>query len=166
MPKRLTKTEKLLRLIEGIALETGSIMYPYKGIGKHWRKHRGALSQAIYDLTRQGYLEPIEESAKKSYRLTKKGKLRIWKPKIDKTWDGMWRILMFDISDNKTRDNFRRKLQYLGFKMLQGSVWVCPYDVSAEVEEILDLLDLRDKVDYLITTSITNDSHLKTIFDL
>ena len=166
MPKRLTKTKKLLRLFEGIVLETGALMYPYKGVGKGWRRYRGELSRAIYDMTTQGYLEPIENSAKKAYRLTKKGRLHIWNPKIDKIWDGGWRIVMFDISDNKTRNSFRSNLKIIGFKLFQDSVWVCPYDVSSEIEELIDLLEINDKVDYLVTKTVTNDSVLRGMFDL
>lgn len=167
MPRRLTKTQKLLGLIEGIVLETGAWMYPYKGVGRAMKKHRGALSKAIYDLKSQGYLEEVENKAKRAYRLTPKGKLKIWRPKItEKVWDGCWRILMFDISDNSRRNRFRGYIQKLGFKMVQESVWACPYDVSEEVEKLIDWSDLEADVDYLITRSVTKDSHLRYMFNL
>lgn len=166
MPKRLSKTEKILRLIEGMILETGSIMYPYKGVGRSWIKYRGEFSRALYDFTQTGYLETVEKGARKEYKLTKRGWLKIWRPKINKQWDGGWRIVLFDISDNKTRDVFREKLKYLGFKKLQHSVWVCPYDVTKYIEELLDLLDLHDKVDYLVTRAVTGDHNLRKMFNL
>lgn len=166
MPRRLTKTQKLLGLIEGMVLETGAWMYPYKGIGRGMIKHRGALSKAIYDLKSQGYLEEVESKAKKAYRLTSKGKLKIWHPKIEKVWDGSWRILMFDISNNSRRNKFRTYIQELGFKMVQESVWACPFDVSEEVEKLIDWFDLEESVDYLITRSVTKDSRLRSLFNL
>jgi DNA-binding transcriptional regulator PaaX len=166
MPRRLTKTQKLLGLIEGVVLETGAWMYPYKGIGRGMIKHRGALSKAIYDLKSQGYLEEVESKAKKAYRLTPRGKLKIWQPKIEKEWDGSWRILMFDISNDSRRNKFRTYIQELGFKIVQKSVWACPYDVSTEVEKLIDWFDLEESVDYLITRSVTKDSRLRSLFDL
>ena len=35
------------------------------------------------------------------------------------------------------RDLLRENLYFLGYKMLQQSVWVCPYNVSKETEAVL-----------------------------
>ena len=44
-------------------------------------------------------------------------------------WDGRWRILMFDIREQRrrTRAQLRRLLDGAGFVRLQDSVWVHPY---------------------------------------
>jgi len=58
--------------------------------------------------------------------------------------DGKWIMLMFDIPENKKhlRDKLRRYILSLGYKMLQKSVWVCPFDVLKETKDILRLKSL------------------------
>src|SRR3989338_8054702 len=47
-----------------------------------------------------------------------------------KKWDKRWRIIIFDIPENKKlmRDQARNILREAGFQRLQDSVWVYPYD--------------------------------------
>ncbi len=53
--------------------------------------------------------------------------------------DGKWQMVIFDIPEKKRvlRDIFRENLQILGYKILQQSVWVCPYEISKETEGII-----------------------------
>lgn len=168
MAKRLSKTEKVLGLIEGVILETGSFIYPYKGVGKEFRRYRGSLGKAIADLKRYGYLEEVEQKGQRKLRLSKKGQLRIWRPNPKKEWDGRFRIVAFDIPEErkKTRDLFRTKLRILGFKSWQKSVWISPYDISEPLEELLELLDLEEEVDYFIAEAMTKSDRLKEMFEL
>jgi CRISPR-associated endonuclease Cas2 len=57
---------------------------------------------------------------------------------IPKKWDGMWRILMFDIAerDRKLRDNLRYKISEVGMEKLQGSVYVFPYPIDDFVSKL------------------------------
>lgn len=168
MTKRISKTEKILGLINGIILETGAFLYPYKGFGRQYRRYRGSLAKAIANLKRYGYLEEVELKGQRSLQLTKKGLLKIWQPNPQKDWDGRWRIVAFDIPEKrrKTRDLLRTKLSFLGFKFWQKSLWICPYDVSEEIEELLDLLNLEEEVDYFVAEALTKSAILKEMFDL
>jgi CRISPR-associated endonuclease Cas2 len=49
-------------------------------------------------------------------------------------------MLIFDLPKkyNKSRDLLRSILRNLGYKLLQQSVWVTPYDVSEETEKLLE----------------------------
>jgi DNA-binding transcriptional regulator PaaX len=77
----------------------------------------------------------IEEQSGR-IRLTKKGTQRIERLLMREYripeqihWDGKWRILMFDIREQrrKTRSKLRHLLQAAGFLRLQDSVWIYPY---------------------------------------
>lgn len=107
--------------------------------------------------------------------LTKKGQtklkmLELWDYTLERStrWDEKWRMLIFDIPEyRKTlRDKVRRTLSSIGFRRLQDSVWMYPYDC----EELVTLLkaDFRIGKDliYLITDSIENDSGLRKKFNL
>ena len=105
--------------------------------------------------------------------LTRKGKkkLREWerccyKLPQPKVWDGRWRILIFDIPEKRKwlRNRLRDTLRAVGFKMLQRSVWVYPFDC----EDFITLLKTDFKIGrdvlYLIVEGLENDAHLRDHF--
>lgn len=61
-----------------------------------------------------------------------------------KVWDGKWRIVIFDISENERiiRDALRFKLISLGFGKLQESVYITPLDVLGDLKEFLKIKNL------------------------
>ncbi|MBP7770873.1 MAG: hypothetical protein KA066_03130 [Candidatus Pacebacteria bacterium] len=108
-------------------------------------------------------------------RLTTKGKAQLrrlrlldYKLKKPKYWDKKWRVLIFDIPEYRkvTRNRVRATLSRLGFKRLQDSVWVYPYDC----EDVLTLLkaDFRIGKDmlYMVVDSIEYDTRLRSHFAL
>lgn len=172
--RRRTITEKFLRIIDaacGDVIDEVGAMLSYSELRKRLRRSgykEGSLSDTIYHLRQSGYLEVVEKDAIKSVRITKKGRFKIWKPKVDNSWDGRWRLIGYDVTEirRKTRDDLRLALKKLGFVQMQQSLWLCPYDVSEEIEEVLDMLDLREEVDYFIAEAITNKEKYLDMFDL
>ncbi len=85
-----------------------------------------------------------------------------------KRWDKKWRILIFDIREERKRlrEKIRRTLVALGFRRLQDSVWVYPYDC----EDLIALLKTDFKVGkdllYIIADQIENDGWLCREFGL
>lgn len=168
MPKR-TLTEKILMLFIASAKEgVAKITYPHLGLGRAFKNYHGSLSQTIYELKRNGYLEQIEVDGQKYLKLTPKGRLKAIKRKILRKWDGLWRIVVFDIEEKrkKTRDLFRSKLKELNCRPLQKSVWISPNDISADLEDVIQLLNLEDNVDYFITKSLTNEDKYLEMFKI
>jgi phenylacetic acid degradation operon negative regulatory protein len=62
-------------------------------------------------------------------------------------WDGVWRIVLFDIpvAQNAVRRRLGRALRRLGFGYLQDSVWVSP-DPPVRISEMLRGLKLKAEV--------------------
>lgn len=91
-----------------------------------------------------------------------------FKLKIPKRWDKKWRIIIFDIPERKrvVRDKVRVILTEAGFRRLQDSVWVYPYDC----EDIIGLLKMdygiKHEMLYIIADQIENDKYLRMDFDL
>lgn len=86
--------------------------------------------------------------------LTPRGEKRIKKYKIDdlkiiepNKWDGKWRIVIFDISNNQRveRNAFRKKLKELGFYSLQKSVWLHSFDCKKEIGILREFFGLNLK---------------------
>ena len=84
------------------------------------------------------------------------------------SWDGRWRVLIFDIPENRkhVRERVREFLRSIGFSHLQDSVWIIPYDC----EDIVTLLKreyyLKEDMKYMVVESIEDDEKLRKQFKL
>ncbi len=126
-------------------------------------------------LLRHGYLVLERDKGVLRVRLTKKGEwfaARIGEgtliPKKPKRWDGKWRLLMFDIPENrkKSREQIRLTLVGLGFRRLQDSVWVYPYDCEDFMAMLKTDIRLSREMLYVIADKVENDKKLKEEFGL
>lgn len=74
-------------------------------------------------------------------------------------WGRRWTMIIFDIPerDKKTRDVLRYRLQKAGFGMMQGSVWVNPFDVSKEFVRFVKSKGLQWQVKVLTFTMRKQD---------
>jgi len=108
-------------------------------------------------------------------KLTSNGETRLrqlelhnYQLKKPRRWDGKWRVLIFDIKEERRllRSKIRATLIAIGFTRLQDSVWVYPYDC----EDLIVLLKSDFKVGhellYLIVDSIENDNWIREKFIL
>ncbi|MEK7611666.1 MAG: PaaX family transcriptional regulator C-terminal domain-containing protein [Patescibacteria group bacterium] len=102
---------------------------------------RRTLRKNISSLVSAGWLKKRD---KDYYNLTPLGwsKLDRVYPlnnSVQKKWDGLWRIVVYDISEakRKERDLLRRHLKGLGFRLWQKSTWITPRDVSQELYDLL-----------------------------
>lgn len=105
-----------------------------------WAYRNGLLRQ-VDRLEKEAWLERDLSSDDRLYRLTEQGRLhalggrdpdREWA----RSWDGTWRMLLFDIpvKKNTTRTRLRRYLKGHNFGCLQNSVWVTPDPMQSERE--------------------------------
>lgn len=110
-----------------------------------------------------------------SIELTKRG---VWEVGIrnyfkdeelkTKNWDGKWRIVAFDVPEEKRiiRGELRRAVGLFGFTKLQQSVWVYPFPCDEFIELIRSHLGIRNDVLYITACKIENDEWLKKEFNL
>jgi phenylacetic acid degradation operon negative regulatory protein len=106
-----------------------------------WACRKGFLSE-LHRLERRDLLEKEGVAgAGLAYRLTEQGRvlalggrdpLRQW----NRGWDGKWRLVMFDVPENRnaTRARLRRGLRERWFGCLHKSVWVSPDPLDDEVK--------------------------------
>lgn len=119
-------------------------------------------------LVRTGRLEQLVVSGQVRLRLKTAGREELFRrfPILTfagKSWDGFWRVLLFDIPEakRKERDSLRRRLIKLGFGRLQDSTYLSPYDfdpalfgsgillMEAKQKHLGDPKQLADKIWHL-----------------
>ena len=129
---------------------------------KREREYRDALRQL-----RQQKL--ITEDYEFGIRTTKKAEVRLEKRRIKEltlptrvSWDGRWRMIFFDIPEKHKaqRDAFAAHITALGFKVLQRSVFVYPFDSRKQVEDITNYYSVGKYVSYVEAEYIDNQDAL------
>ena len=81
-------------------------------------------------------------------------------------WDGKWRMLIFDIPETRKalREKVRNTLRAIGFKWLQDSVWVYPFDCEDFVTLLKADFKIGKDVLYVIAEAIENDRKIRDHF--
>lgn len=139
-------------------------------------KSKRAFFDAIYRIKKS---RMIIISEKKDgvfkVKLTEKGKRKVQEIQYEdlqipkpKTWDGIWRIVLFDIPKrkNKARDALRQKLQLMGFVQFQESAWAFPYPCDKEIQFLVELFHIYPYVQIIEAHKVQNDIELKRHFRL
>lgn len=162
------KGDFVIKFIFGIfefmgELSEGLSRIPYKGVRFNDLNIYGYPHRKTYlgfkNLERRGLIKYISDD---SFQFTKKGKMWIEKASLKyfskryPKWDKKWRLIIFDIPSelNNKRDILRRRLKYMGFIMLQRSVFAIPYPCEEELSDICAELKIGDYVDIIIADSI------------
>src|SRR3989338_1597786 len=118
----------------------------------HYRYHYGipelkksSLSQALKRLREGGLIEQVKLRDDIVIKLTEAGRDLIGGEIEDKEWDGKWRIVIFDIPEEKRiiRNLFRRNLKKWGFKHLQKSVWISKRNIFDKLESYINDLGIE-----------------------
>lgn len=101
-----------------------------------------------------------------SISITNKGKIKCIEQNNDLVTDGKWRMLSFDIPEDyrNKRNQFRRSIKKVGFKQVQKSLWACPYVKADEIDLIIQELNIRKYVVYLIVEKTDSDQYLNKLF--
>lgn len=145
------------------------------------------ISELIKDLRKEGikvtpdqarrtarYLkrnEYITGNAYKGYGLTKSGlkrlaELELSEIKVPNSWDGKWRIILFDIPEEKRshRNQVRRLIKELSCIQLQKSVWVHPFPCFEQFRNIRDTAELKGEIILIETDIVEGVFNLVKIF--
>ncbi len=131
---------------------------------QQWSRRKGAkaFSRLIYYLKKKGLIGIENLKNKEAILLTKKGSERVLRIRFKTTSkkyrsDGKWQMIIFDIPEKKRklRDFLRDSLSFLGYKILQKSIWVCPYDVEKDTENLLREYSLDQYVKTFLIEEIT-----------
>lgn len=128
------------------------------------------INQEMKRLKKRGLVEIIKKkNGVSGFKLTKVGKEKLKRYNIDflqidrpNSWDGKWRVVIFDIPVNKnfSRELLRKKMKNLGFYKLQQSVFVYPYPCYEIVTYLRDYLGVSAEVEYLEVEKLESQNKL------
>lgn len=165
----------------GIVLAGSSPLFVQRLLKELSKKRKKTYNQqsfrnAFYRLKREGCLVIEKHNHQMYISLTQEGKRRAGRFQINalsiakpKRWDGKWRIVIFDVRHKQRikREALRGFLKRLGFYQLQKSVWVHPYDCSAEAEVLQEFFGFTSQeFSLIIAERIQNDGLLRETFRL
>jgi len=108
--------------------------------------HRTGAHRHLQRLEQRRFLESRAGSEdKRLLRLTEAGRTAVFGQRNprefwDRSWDGQWRMVLFDlrVDQNTERQRLRRYLHSRGFGCLQKSVWVTPHPLVDEARLLAD----------------------------
>ncbi|MCX6720633.1 MAG: hypothetical protein NTW11_02410 [Candidatus Staskawiczbacteria bacterium] len=147
-----------------------------KGIIKEWKRINWKELKAGID-----YLYRLKYIDKKGVgydigdiTITEKGRLKSLDCRLDniknnkEKWDGKWRMIAFDIPEKyrQGRDALRHKLIRIGFRELQESVFVAPYNCKEEIMLLVELFKLKKYVRFGILEYIDNENSLRRFYKI
>lgn len=153
--------------IIGTALIFPGVGYLYKEFKKEqWEKakRRGRLKDTIRRLETQKFISWKEKDGDLILTLTEKGKKKALKFNIDEMkikipnkWDGIFRVVVFDIPERNrdARNIFRKKLKDLGFYQMQKSVFVHRFECREEIDFLRHELGVAPFVNYIVAKEIS-----------
>lgn len=131
--------------------------------------------KTINKMVERGWIRQSQKDGNTVINITKDGKTEDLKFKLEKMtinkpkrWDGLWRIVIFDIPEKHkvARNILRSTLKRLGFYQWQKSVFVLPYDCKKEITYIKEIYELPFYVKMITTDKIDDEHFLKQKFDL
>lgn len=153
-------TKEVLKAIAVAGVIVGTVAMPtlpmaVASIMKTWKDvNKKDLGRIIKRLEKQQMISIRENGDKISIEMTEKGKRRLLEYDFEniqlkaKKRDGKWRIIIFDIPENKkrSRDAFRRKLLEMGLVRWQDSVFVSAFPCKNEIDFLTNYLEISDYV--------------------
>jgi len=169
----------LLASATGLAIAT-ILLLPgsaamFAPLAKRFKTKKHSFIKSLKALKRDRLVDFREEKNFSKIVITEKGREKILKYDLDsleikksKKWDGIWRIVTFDIPEDirPARDALRAKLKELGFYQLHKSVFVFPYPCLSEIQFIEEIFKIGPYVNFIEAKTIEGDDWLRSKFNL
>lgn len=178
--KRDEITKIILSTLFAVGMLSVAIMAPNAlQIFKYFKPknayERGRIKRSVTRLEQQGFIEKKEGGAGNRFILTAKGEQRALRYKIEtmkikrqKKWDGKWRIIMFDVPEEKkmARRAINHALKKLGCIQYQKSVFITPFPCREEIDFVGKCFGVRHHMRLILADTIEGGASFKKTFQL
>jgi len=108
---------------------------------------KSTLAAAIARLRKKGFIEKEINESKVILKLTEAGRDWLFFNKSDDQieWDGLWRIVIFDVPEKhrRVRNILRRRLKEWGFNQWQKSVWASKKPLTDHLRNLVKQLGVE-----------------------
>ena len=169
----------LLALAAGFIITTAMILpgsaIMFSPLIKKFKTKKHSFTKSLKILKRDRLIDFREDGNISKITITEKGKKKLLIYELDnleikkpKRWDGIWRIVTFDIPEKKklARNALRDKLKELGFCQLHKSVFVYPYSCLNEIQFIEEIFQIGPYINFIEAKNIADDDWLKSKYNL
>ena len=167
-------TREVLKVVAVGGILIGSVVLPTLPLAaaaamKIWKDvNKKDLGRIIKRLEKQEMISINERGNKIAIEITEKGKRRLLEYDFENIElkstkrDGKWRLIIFDIPEDKkrSRDAFGKKLLQLGFLRLQDSVFVSAYPCKNEIDFLTNFLEISDYITLVVLDKIERGEQL------
>lgn len=137
------------------------------------KEGRYAITRALKNLMKEGYVEMRNSDNQKFIKITTKGKTRLNSMTlkgedtlVPQTWDGFWRIILLDLPESRKseRESLRYLLKKANFVCLKNSAWISPYPFEHLFMNIKKDLGLSTEM-MIIVTQFVDEETKKVLFE-
>lgn len=138
-------------------------------------KDKWKIKRSVARLEEQGFITKELVNGREQYILTSTGKLRAMRYHLysmniprQKKWDGLWRIIMFDIPESKkvARRAVNLALKKLGCVQYQKSVFITPYPCAQEINFVGECFGVQKYIHLITAKEIGDEIKIKKCFKL
>ncbi|OHA83136.1 MAG: hypothetical protein A2937_01055 [Candidatus Yonathbacteria bacterium RIFCSPLOWO2_01_FULL_47_33b] len=177
---RNERTEMILNILLGVGLLTTAIVAPnavqlFKYFTPKNNRDRWKIKQSFVRLEKNGFVKKKTTKGEEYYSLTLLGSKRAKRYQLDsmkiasqKKWDGLWRLVMFDVPEEKkmARRGINLVLKKLGCVQYQKSVFITPYPCIKEIDFVGECFDARKHIRVITAQNVEGVEQIKKVFKL
>lgn len=174
------RKEMILSILLGVGLLTTAIVAPnavqlFKYFLPKNNRDRWKIRQSFSRLEKNGLVKKRTTNGEDYYTLTLLGNKRAKRYQLDsmkitpqKKWDELWRLVMFDVPEDKkmARRGINLVLKKLGCAQYQKSVFITPYPCAEEIDFIGECFDARKYIRVITARDVEGVGQIKKVFKL
>lgn len=136
-------------------------------------RERARIKRSLHALERRGMIDRQKNTAGETWKLTAKGKKVTLQAQLSNmtiqrqdAWDRLWRIIMFDIPENKriARRALSGTLKKIGCVHYQKSVFLTPFPCEKEIDFVGDVFKVRKCIRIVIAKKIEGATQFRKHF--
>ena len=179
-----TTKEEVVEVILSILLVVGVLAVAttmpnavqlFKYFGRKTPDEQWRIRRSFSRLEKRGLIGRRSVRGQEYYILTPAGndlamryKLKEMTIKRQKKWDGLWRLVMFDIPENKrpARRAIGYAIQKLGCLQYQKSVFITPYPCEEEIDFAGECFGVRKHIRIITAKDVEDIGNIKKHFHI
>ncbi len=170
----------ILNILLGVGVLATAIVAPnavqlFKYIIPRGPRDKWETERSLSRLMKRGLVKKKRTNGEDYYSLTllgnkqaKKYRINSMKIAVQQKWDGFWRLVMFDIPEDKkmARRGINFALKKIGCVQYQKSVFITPYPCIKEIDFIGECFGVRKNIRVITARDIEDSKPLEKSFKL